>query len=165
MKKVVETDLPGVGVRFDLETGAGRLVGVVAHRSGRRDLVIYDHDDPDRARESVELSEDEGHTLGELLGGSPVLERLNEAVQRVNDLVITWITVEANSPVAGLSLAEMSLRAQTGAGVVAVVAERGSVPVPGGEHVLLAGDTAVVVGLPGAVEAAQSLLSPSVHKR
>ena len=61
MRKVTETDLPGVGVRFDLQTNAGRCVGVVVHQSGRRDLVVYDERDVDRARESVELSEDEGH--------------------------------------------------------------------------------------------------------
>ena len=82
MRKATETDLPGVGVRFDLETNAGRLVGVVVHQTGRRDLVIYDERDIDRACESVELTEEEGHTLGELLGGNPVLEHLDDAVHR-----------------------------------------------------------------------------------
>lgn len=164
MKKVVETDLPGVGVRFDLEANSGRTVGVVAHRTGRRDLVIYDRNDPDRASESVELSEDEGHTLGELLGGSPVLEHLDDAIQRVDDLVISWIIVDSRSPVAGLSLTDMSLRARTGAGVVAIVAETGSIPVPGGDRTLEVGNTAVVVGLPSAVEAARSLLSPGLDE-
>lgn len=159
MRKVSETDLPGVGARFDLETDAGRAVGVVAHRTGRRDLIVYDEHDPDRAGESVELTADEGHTLGELLGGSAVLEHLDEAVHRLDDLVIAWITIDPQSPVAGLTLAEMSLRSRTGAGVVAIVASTGSIPVPGGDQVLEAGDTAVVVGLPSAVEAATGLLS------
>ena len=71
VRKVTDTDLPGVGVRFDLETIAGRFVGVVAHQTGRRDLVIYDERDIDRVFGSVELTEDEGHTLGEFLGGQP----------------------------------------------------------------------------------------------
>ena len=162
MKRVVETDLPGVGVRFDVETASGRSVGVVAHRTGRRDLVVYDEDDPDRAAESVVLTEDEGHTLGELLGGSPVLERLDDAIQRVDDLGISWITVDPRSPVAGMSLNEMSLRARTGAGVVAIVARAGAIPVPGGDQVLHPGDTAVVVGVPSAVDEARSLLAPSL---
>ncbi|MGY9074318.1 MAG: hypothetical protein ACKVHU_15370 [Acidimicrobiales bacterium] len=83
--------------RFDLETKAGRNIGVVAHQSGRRDLVIYDEQDPGRAAQSVELSEDEGHTLGELLGGSPVIERLDEAFQRVEDLAISWVTIDPSS--------------------------------------------------------------------
>ena len=95
VRKVTETDLPGVGIRFDLQTDAGRCVGVVAHQTGRRDLVIYDERDIDRACESVELTEDEGHTLGELLGGSPVLEHLDDAVHRLEDIVISWITIDS----------------------------------------------------------------------
>ena len=159
MKKVTETDLPGVGVRFDLETNAGRSVGVVVHQSGRRDLVVYDERDVDRARESVELSEDEGHTLGELLGGSPVLEHLDDAVHRLEDLVISWIKIDSKSSLAGLTLAEASLRTRTGAGIVALVTDSGSIPIPGGTDRLEPGDTAVVVGVPSAVKAATRLLA------
>ena len=161
MRKVTETDLPGVGVRFDLETNAGRCVGVVVHQSGRRDLVVYDDRDVDRARESVELSEDEGHTLGELLGGSPVLEHLDDAVHRLEDLVISWIKIDSKSSLAGLTLAEASLRKRTGAGIVALVTGSGSIPIPGGTDRLEPGNTAVVVGVPSAVKAATRLLARS----
>lgn len=159
MRKVTETDLPGVGVRFDLETNSGRCVGVVVHQSGRRDLVVYDDRDLDRACESVELSEDEGHTLGEILGGSPVLEHLDDAVHRLEDLVISWVTIGSGSSLAGLTLAEAALRTRTGAGIVALVADSGSIPIPGGADRLEPGDTAVVVGVPSAVKAATGLLA------
>ena len=158
MRKVTETDLPGVGIRFDLQTDGGRCVGVVAHQTGRRDLVVYDERDIDRACESVQLTEDEGHTLGELLGGSPVLEHLDDAVHRLEDLVISWVQIAAESSISGGTLAEAALRTRTGAGVVALVTESGSIPIPGGEHRLEAGDTAVVVGVPSAVKAATRLL-------
>ncbi len=159
MRKVTESDLPGVGVRFDLQTNSGRAVGVVVHQSGRRDLVVYDHRDVDRAAESVELSEDEGHTLGELLGGSPVLEHLDDAVHRLEDLVISWVEIGAESSLAGLTLAEAALRTRTGAGIVALVGDSGSIPIPGGTERLTGGDTAVVVGVPAAVKAATRLLT------
>ncbi len=161
MRKVTETDLPGVGARFDLETNSGRCVGVVVHQSGRRDLVVYDDRDLDRACESVELSEDEGHTLGEILGGSSVLEHLDDAVHRLEDLVISWVTIDPKSSLAGLTLAEVSLRTRTGAGVVALVTDSGSIPIPGGADRLEPGDTAVVVGVPSAVKAATALLARS----
>lgn len=159
MRRVTETDLPGVGVRFDLETNSGRCVGVVVHQSGRRDLVVYDDRDLDRACESVELSEDEGHTLGEILGGSPMLEHLDDAVHRLEDLVISWVTIGSKSSLAGLTLAEASLRARTGADIVALVTDSGSIPIPGGADRLEPGDTAVVVGVPSAVKAATGLLA------
>lgn len=159
MRKVTETDLPGVGIRFELQTDAGRCVGVVAHQTGRRDLVVYDERDVDRACESVELSEDEGHTLGEMLGGSPVLEHLDDAVHRLEDLVISWVTIQSRSPLAGLTLAEATLRTRTGAGIVALVSDSGSIPIPAGTERLEAGATAVVVGVPSAVKAATRLLT------
>ena len=161
MRKVTEADLPGVGVRFDLQTNAGRCVGVVVHQSGRRDLVVYDEQDVDRACESVELSEDEGHTLGELLGGSPVLEHLDDAVHRLEDLVISWIRIDEKSSLAGLTLTEAALRKRTGAGIVALVTDSGSIPIPGGTDRLEPGDTAVLVGVPSSVKAAIRLLAPS----
>ncbi len=159
MRNITETDLPGVGARFELQTDSGRRVGVIVHQTGRRDLLIYDEQDPDRAGESVELSEDEGHTVGELLGGSPLLDRLGDAIHRLEDLVIAWVRVDAGSPLAGLTIAETELRKRTGAGVVALLCESGSIPVPGGSERLSAGDTAVLVGLPSAVEAASGLLA------
>jgi len=159
VRKVTETDLPGVGIRFELQTDAGRCVGVVAHQTGRRDLVVYDERDVDRACESVELSEDEGHTLGEMLGGSPVLEHLDDAVHRLEDLVISWVTIQSRSPLAGLTLADATLRTRTGAGIVALVSDSGSIPIPAGTERLEAGATAVVVGVPAAVKAATRLLT------
>ena len=161
MRKATETDLPGVGVRFDLQTNAGRSVGVVVHQTGRRDLVIYDERDFDRACESLELTEDEGHTIGELLGGNPVLEHLDDAVHRIEDLVISWVTIDPRSALAGLTIAEASLRSRTGAGIVALVSDSGSIPIPEGTEPLESGDTAVLVGVPAAVKAATKLLTRS----
>ena len=121
--------------------------------------MIYDERDIDRACESVELTEDEGHTLGELLGGSPVLEHLDDAVHRLEDIVISWITIDSDSALAGLTLAEAALRTRTGAGVVALVGDSGSIPIPAGDERLEPGDTAVVVGIPSAVKAATRLLT------
>lgn len=51
--QIEETALPGIGLRHALLTSSGRRVGVVAHRSGRRDLVIFAIADPDACREVV----------------------------------------------------------------------------------------------------------------
>ena len=42
MRDVTETPLPGVGVRFEFTSGAGERVGVLVHRGGRRELMVYD---------------------------------------------------------------------------------------------------------------------------
>ena len=123
-----------------------------------KSIVVYDDRDPERAAENVELTEDEGHTLAEMLGGSRVHERLQDAQHQLDDLVISWVTIDPSSEIAGLTIADAHLRRRTGVGVVGLVGESGSIPVPDGSHSLEPGATAVVVGPPAAVEAATALL-------
>jgi TrkA domain protein len=47
---VQETALPGVGLRHEFTPRAGRHLGVVSYRTGRRDLLLHDLDDPTPAR-------------------------------------------------------------------------------------------------------------------
>ena len=69
--EVEQTPLPGVGVRYDFRTAAGRQLGVVAHREGPVDLVVYAEDDPDLVAESVTLQPEEQAALAELLAVPP----------------------------------------------------------------------------------------------
>ncbi|MFD0477016.1 hypothetical protein ACFQ0B_58995 [Nonomuraea thailandensis] len=40
----------------------------MSHRTGRRDLVIYDKEDPDAVCQTVKLNDEEADALAELLG-------------------------------------------------------------------------------------------------
>jgi len=82
-----------VGFRHDFTTRRGRQLGVVSHRTGRRDLILYDQDDPDAAQEVVQLSGAESEALGGLLGGSRVTEALTELQQQVEGLAIDWLSI------------------------------------------------------------------------
>ena len=41
MAVVNEVELPGIGVRYEFVTEGGARVGVVHHRTGERELVLY----------------------------------------------------------------------------------------------------------------------------
>ena len=71
-----QTALPGIGVRHDMVTETGRRIGVVSHRDGRRDLIVYDGDDPDARLAAVPLTDDEAEALADLLGASLMLGQL-----------------------------------------------------------------------------------------
>lgn len=158
MTDVNETPLPGVGLRHDFVARSGRPVGVVSHTTGRRDLVVYASDDPDSSAVTVELTEEEGRVLGELLGGSRIVERLEELPHEVAGLIIDWLRVTEGSPLDGRTIGDGAVRKRTGASIVAVVRHDGATPAPGPEEVLRAGDTVVVVGTPEGVAAATRLL-------
>lgn len=159
MAEVTETHLPGVGVRHDFQTSEGQRVGVLSTRSGRRELLVYDRDDPDACRTVVRLDGDDTHTLGELLGGSQVSENVAR-MHQVEGITLDWVVIADGSPAADHRLRDLELRTSTGVSVVAVVRGEQTIPSPDADFVLLPADTAVVVGTPEGIARAEALLRP-----
>lgn len=157
MAEVTEVRLPGVGVRHEYTTAEGERIGVLSHRSGRREIVVYDRHDPDRSRAVLHLSGDDAHTLAELLGAPHLSEALS-SVQRIEGLAIDWVSVAATSKAAGTTIGEGRYRAVTGASIVAVLHGDTTVPGPGPGQRLEAGDVAVAVGSAEALSRLRQLL-------
>jgi TrkA domain protein len=157
MSEVNETRLPGVGVRYDFTTADGSRVGVLVHRTGRRELLVYGREDPDACQAVLRLETDDTRTLVDLLGGSQVSEEL-AAMQQLEGLTIDWLRVPAASPWVGRSLREAAVRSITGVSVVAVVRGEVTIPAPEPGFVLEADDTAVVVGTTAGIRQFTSLL-------
>jgi TrkA domain protein len=149
---VEETKLPGLGIRYEFLTGRGSRVGVIHHRTGRRELLLYDQADPDTVRNVIALDPDDCRTLAELLGGSRVAEQL-EHLQQVEGLAIDWLPIPSNSPFAGATIGDTEARRRTGVSIVAVLRGDQAFPAPGPDHPLEAGDTLLVVGTPRGIEA------------
>jgi TrkA domain protein len=144
MVEVHRTDLPGIGFRAEIDSASGTKLGVLVHRSGRRDLLFYGPDDLDSPEISIELDEDEARTLAELLGGLHVSASAPKAMQ-LPGLVIDWLPVPTGSPLAGQTLSESGVRTRSGASIVAVRGKQGTIIAPGAEDRLHAGDTVVIV--------------------
>ena len=147
MTDVRETRLPGVGVRYDFDATSGDRIGVLALRSGRREVFLYDPDDPDRVEATIHLDPDESRTLAEALGGGRISESV-AALQHIEGIAIDFVEVGQRSACAGRSIGDAGLRTRTGVSIVAIVREDGAatVPAPGPEEVLRPGDVAVAVG-------------------
>ena len=158
MTKVDETELPGVGTRFAFETVDRRLLGVIRHHDGRRELFIADAGDPDCVDMAVSLLEGEAHLLADLLGGSELTREAAAAAQGVAGLTVDWIEVKAGSSVPGSSIGDLQIRSRTGASVVAVLRGDDHHPAPEPGFVFSEGDVAVVVGTADGVRTARSLL-------
>jgi TrkA domain protein len=155
--QIEETTLPGVGLRHDFTTKAGRQLGVVTHRTGRRDLLIYDREDPDTCQEVVQLTDEEADALGELLGGSRVVEHLAH-LQQVEGLAIDWLPIRQGSAFDGGTIADTQARTRTGVSIVAILRDDSAIPAPTPDVRLQAGDTLVVVGTAEGVKALTRLL-------
>ena len=144
--RVQQTSLPGIGVRHDLITASGRTVGVVSHRNGRRDLVLYDVDDPDSSLASIPLTDDEAEALADVLGASLMLGQLAGLRQQAEGLVTEQVPLPAGSPFVGRRLGDTHARSRTGSSIVAVLRDREVIPSPGPALVFDANDVVVAVG-------------------
>ena len=154
---IQETNLPGVGLRHDFTTKAGRQLGVVTHRTGRRDLLVYDRSDPDACQEVIRLTDDEADALAELLGAARLVEHL-AGLQRIEGLAIDWLPIRPGSPYAGGAIADTQARSRTGVSIVAILRGEGAIPAPAPDAGLQPGDTLVVVGTAQGVKELSKLL-------
>jgi TrkA domain protein len=156
--EIRETTLPGVGLRHDFATRSGRQLGVISHRTGRRDLIVYNRRDPDAAQEVVRLTSEESDTLAELLGSSRVVARLAQLQQQVEGLAIDWLPIVAGSPYAGGTIADTQARTRTGVSIIAVLHSDTATPAPQPDFRFQVGDTLVVVGTTAGIRALSRLL-------
>jgi TrkA domain protein len=157
--RVEQTTLPGIGVRHDLITETGRRLGVVSHRNGRRDLVVFDPDDPDACAASIPLTDDEAEALADLLGASLMLGQLAELRQQAAGLLTEQVPIMAGSPYAGRPLGHTRARTRTGVSIVAVLRERQVIPSPAPDFVFEAGDVVVVVGTRSGLDKLTAILA------
>ena len=157
MTEVTETQLPGVGVRHEFSTAAGERLSVLSHQTGRREIAVYDRADPDSCSTVLHLNAADTRNLADLLGGNPVSEAVS-AVQQLEGVAIDWIRVPSTSPQAGKTIGDGRLRTRTGTSVVAVVRGDTTIPAPGPEVVLGAGDVVVAAGTPEGLRSLRELL-------
>ncbi|MER5643893.1 cation:proton antiporter regulatory subunit [Streptosporangium sp. NPDC002524] len=157
--EVEQTALPGIGLRHEFTTRSGRRIGIVSHRTGRRDLVIYDPDDPDRACETIKMNDEEADALAELLGAPRIVQRLNDLHREVEGLVSLQLPILPGSPYAGRPMGDARVRTRTGASIVAVVRDGQVFASPAPDFGLAEGDVVVVVGSPESTSAVSDILS------
>jgi TrkA domain protein len=141
-----ETLLPGVGVRYQLETRSGQVLGIVVQREGGAEIAVYDRRDPDRARGMFRLEPEEVDALAEVLGAPRLTQRFADLSKEVPGLESARITVGARSPYAGRTLGDTRARTLTGCSIVAIVRGADVVPSPEPSDPLQAGDVLVAIG-------------------
>jgi len=130
MAVVKEVALPGIGVRYEFVTQEGNRVGVVHHRSGVRELVLFEREDPDTSHDLLRLGPEDGRTLAELLGVSQVAKELAELEQDVEGLAVDRLPLAGGSPFAARTIGDTGARTRTGVSIVAVLRDGSALPAP-----------------------------------
>jgi len=143
---VYESDLPGVGKKFEMEIdGDTRLIAIV-HHDGRREVHFQPEPDADSDK-LFSLTDRQARTFGSILDGShfqPIT--LEEVEVPLGEAFIEWIEVDADSSLAGTSLAEANVRGNTGVSIIAIQRGEETVSNPAPDDVVRAGDILVTIG-------------------
>lgn len=143
-----ETDLPGIGRKFQADISGGERIVIVIHDDGRRELYQFDEGNYDECAASFSLDDSEARQLAGILGGMAYTPRALESVEMAFDeLVIEWYKVEPGSPAENKTIGDLGVRQSFGATVVAIIEEdHGKVINPGPEVVINPGATLIVTG-------------------
>jgi TrkA domain protein len=157
--EIFETPLPGVGVRYEFTAEGGDHVGVIVRRDGKRDIALYDREDPDSCKGTLELSESDAGKVAELLGGTQITARLEELTHQVEGLAIEWVTMLPGKGLSGRRIADGQIRTLTSASVVAVKRADRAIPGPSPDFTLEQGDAVLVMGSYDSVDRARAILT------
>jgi TrkA domain protein len=158
---IERTALPGIGISHAVTTAARQRLGVISHLSGRRDLVVYDPEDPDQAAVTVALDEHEAQQLADLLVGAVTVDHVRELERRIDGITAVRIRIPVGSAYDGSPLRDTRARARTGAAVVAVIRDGVLTASPDPDFVLRCDDLVVAVGDEHGITALTALIAGS----
>lgn len=146
MSVVRESDLIGIGKKYQIETEAGDNMVVVIHDDGRREL--YRSEESDHETHCVmTLSDEESRQVAGILGGLSYKPKALETIEvALDDLRIEWYKVGDSNDGVNKSIGQLEVRQRTGASIIAAIHEEDTVINPGPDYVIVSGTTLVIAG-------------------
>jgi TrkA domain protein len=158
--ELIETRLPGIGVKYGFRMSEGGRLAIVLHNDGTREIYFFRHEQADEPSAVIRLDDDEARQLGAVIGGAYERPKIVEDLEMaLGQLTIEWVPVPDDSPLIGKTLAECGFRAKTGITVIAMLRE--PEPVAGAQpsDIVQQGDTLVTVGKRGQYAKFRKLLA------
>ena len=148
MSTIRESNLPGVGRKFQIEATSGDRLTIVIHDDGTRELYHFMRKQPDRVASVVTLTDSEARQIAGIIGGlSYVPKALPSAEIVLDDLLLEWYTIEPRSACIGKTIRDLAVRTVTGASIVSIIEpDRVKRTNPEADTVLNEGATLILAG-------------------
>jgi TrkA domain protein len=161
MSTIRESDLPGIGRKFQIEAQSGDKLIVVVHDDGRRELYHFDPNDPDELLSMVTLNDTEARQVAGIIGGLNYTPKALESMSiTLEGLVIEWYKIEPGSAAIGRTIGQLQVRQTTGATVIALIEKDGRKHInPGPDQALTEDLTLVIAGERPQVQAFKRLIA------
>lgn len=160
MSTISESNLPGVGRKFQIEATSGDRLTIVIHDDGTRELYHFTRGKPDRVASVVTLTDSEARQVAGIIGGlSYVPKALPSAEIVLEDLLLEWYTIPVGAACAGKTIRDLQVRTVSGASIVSIIeSDRTKRINPSADTVLHEGATLVLAGDRGTITALKDLL-------
>lgn len=147
MAIIKESDLIGIGKKFQIDTASGEKMAVVIHDDGRRDMYHFDENDPEEIVSSITLNDAEARQIAAIVGGMSYLPKALEKVEMaLDELHIEWVKIQDDCKSIGKTIAELKIREITGATILAFASKHVQKINPGPDDMITAHMTLVVAG-------------------
>jgi len=122
MSSISESNLPGVGRKFQVETLSGDRLTIVIHDDGTRELYHFSRKNLDRPASVLRLTDGEARQIAGIVGGlTYVPKSLPSSEVVLEDLVLEWFTLPQGAFAIGKTISALQLRTQTGASIVSII--------------------------------------------
>lgn len=155
---IYEADVPGVGKRYEVETGGGERAVVIVHHDGKRELFRRSGPDAD-AEKLFEFTSEQSRQVATILEGTDFQPLdLEDIDVPLGGSVIEWVEIPEGSPVAGETMGDVHIGKQAGVTVAAVQRGDETIGNPGADTVLEAEDILVAIGSRAEQDALRELL-------
>ena len=143
-----ESELPGIGYKFEITTKNKEKLVIVIHDDGRREIYHFNPDDHDEVVSTVTFDDAEARQMAAILGGMAYKPKAMETIDfAFDDLIIEWYQVEPGAPAVNKTIGELDIRNRYGVTVIAIKKKSTQKSVnPGPDTVIEPGDTLVITG-------------------
>lgn len=143
-----ETDLPGIGRKFQIQTRSKENIVIIIHDDGTREFYHLNQSDPDESQSILTLDDHESRQLAGIIGGMSYTPKALEIIEHsLEDLVIEWCKVEDGFKSVGHTIGELTVRQNSGATIIAIIEKNHDKKInPGPDCKIHAESMLVVVG-------------------